>query len=125
MYLVRYYLHLLKNKGDNLEKKKKNYFFIILFSLFIIFLAYILAYNSGYYEANISRKSKITEEKLQEFEQDVKDGKEIDIKEYIDKDTIDYSSKVSKIGSDLSQGVDKFMEGGLSDFFEFLGRLFT
>ena len=107
-----------------MEKKKKNYFFIVLFTLFIIFLAYILAYNSGYYEANISRKSKITEEKLQEFEQDVKDGKEIDIKNYVENDYVDYSSSLSKLGNKLSSSIDTFMDSGLSDFFEFLGKLF-
>ena len=107
-----------------MEKKKKNYFWFILISLFLVFSAYMVAYNSGYYEANISRKSKITEEKLQEFEKDVHDGKEIDIKDYIENDYIDYSSSLSKLGNRLSSSIDTFMDSGLSDFFEFLGKLF-
>ncbi len=107
-----------------MEKKKKNYFWFILSTLFIIFVAYMVAYNSGYYEANMSRKSKITEEKLQEFEQDVKDGKEIDIKDYVENDFVDYSSSFSKLGNKFSSSIDTFMDSGLSDFFEFLGRLF-
>ena len=107
-----------------MEKKKKNYFLVILSILFIVFAAYMVAYNSGYYEANVSRKSKITEEKIQEFEQDVKDGKEIDIKDYIENDFVDYSSSFSKLGNKLSSSIDTFMDSGLSDFFEFLGKLF-
>ena len=107
-----------------MEKKKKNYFLYILITLFIIFSAYMLAYNSGYYEANISRKSKITEEKLQEFEKDVKEGKEIDVKDYVQSDYVDYSSSLSKLGNRLSSSIDNFMDNGLSDFFEFLGKLF-
>ena len=107
-----------------MEKKKRNYFIYILVSLFIVFSAYMVAYNSGYYEANISRKSKITEEKLQEFEKDVKDGKEIDIKDYVENDYVDYSSSLSKLGNKLSSSIDTFMDTGLSDFFEFLGKLF-
>ena len=107
-----------------MEKKKMNYFWLILISLFLIFSAYMVAYNSGYYEANVSRKSKITEEKLQEFEQDVKDGKEIDIKDYVENDFVDYSSSFSKLGSRLSSSIDTFMDNGLSDFFELLGKLF-
>jgi len=108
-----------------MEKKKKNYFLIILSLLFIVFAAYMVAYNSGYYEANVSRKSKITEEKLQEFERDVKEGKEIDIKDYVENDFVDYSSSLSKLGNRFSSSIDTFMDSGLSDFFAFLGKLFV
>lgn len=108
-----------------MEKKKNNYFGLILGSLFIVFVAFIIAYNSGYYEANISRKSKITEEKLQEFEQDVKDGKEIDVKDYIENDYVDYSSSMSKLGNKLSSSIDSFMDSGLNDFFKLLEKLFV
>ena len=108
-----------------MEKRKQNYFKILLVSLFLIFTAYMVAYNSGYYEANVSRKSKITEEKLQEFENDVKEGKEIDVKKYIENDYVDYSSAFSKLGNKLSSSIDTFMDNGLSDFFELLGKLFT
>lgn len=108
-----------------MEKKKNNYFWLILGALFLMFVAYTIAYDSGYYEANISRKSKITEEKLQEFEQDVKEGKEIDVKDYVETDYVDYSSSMSKLGNKLSSSIDTFMDSGLSDFFELLGKLFV
>ena len=108
-----------------MPKKKFNWFCFILSTFFIIFVAYTIAYQSGYYEANVSRKSKITEEKLQEFEQDVKDGKEIDVKDYVENDYIDYSSTFSKIGNKISSSIDSFMDNGLSDFFELLGKLFV
>lgn len=105
-------------------KKEHHPFWWILSILFFIFLAYSIAYDSGYYEANISRKSKITEEKLQEFEEDVKKGNDIDIKDYVESDYIDYSSAVSKAGSKLSSSIDNFLENGLNDFFNMLSKLF-
>ena len=46
--------------------------------------------NLGYY--NIASKNKIiTDKAMQEFEQDVKQGKKIDIKEYI-RDETDYKN---------------------------------
>ena len=108
-----------------MQKKKFNWFGFILSSFFIVFLAYYLAYSSGYYEANVSKKTVLTKEKLEEFEKDVKDNKEIDIKEYINNDYIDYSSSVSKIGNKISSGIDSFMDGGVTDFFDFLSKLFT
>ena len=107
--------------------KKKNYnsFWWILGLLFIIFVSLVIAYDSGYYEANISRKSKITESKIKEFETDVKEGKEIDIKDYIESDFKDYSSPMSKVGSKLSSSIDDFMNNGFTNFFTFVSRLFT
>ena len=107
-----------------MPKRKPNYFFIILSIIFIIFVSLSIAYESGYYEANISRKSKITQEKIEEFERDVKEGKEVDLKDYIDNDYVDYSSKVSKIGSKISNSIDNFMESGLSNFFDVISKLF-
>ena len=108
-----------------MEKKRKSYFWLILSVLFLIFISYYIAYKSGYYEANVSRKTIITEEKKEEFEKDVKEGKEIDLKDYITSDYVDYSSSMSKIGNKLSSSIDSFMENGLSNIFEFLGKLFT
>ena len=107
--------------------KKKNYnsFWWILSILFILFVSLIIAYDSGYYEANISRKSKITSEKIREFEEDVKEGKDIDITDYVENDFVDYSSPMSKVGSKLSSSIDNFMNNGFSDFFNFVSRLFT
>jgi hypothetical protein len=108
-----------------MNKKKNNYFFIILGMLFVIFVSYIIAYNSGYYEMSNLRRAKITEEKKEEFENDVKNGENVEIKDYISDDYIDYSSAMSKVGSSLSNSINKFVESGLSDFFNTLGRLFV
>ena len=105
-------------------KKKPNYFFMILGILFLIFMSYNIAYESGYYESNVSRKSKITQEKLKEFEQDVKENKEVDIKDYVDNDYIDYSSSMSNLGNTISSSINNFIEGGLGNVFDFFGKLF-
>jgi len=104
--------------------KKTNYFLRILTILIIIFIALSVALESGYYDVKVGKKATLTEEKLEEFEQDVKDGKEIDIKEYIEEDTIDYSTPVSKFGQTLGSSIDKFMSYGLNDFFNLLSKLF-
>ena len=108
-----------------MEKKKHNYFWWILFILFTIFMSFFLAYDSNYYESSISKKSRITQEKIREFEQDVKDNKEIDIKNYVEEDNINYSSAMSNVGAKLSSSIDDFMQNGLSNFFDVLGKLFT
>ena len=51
-------------------------------------------------------------------------GKDINIKDYITKEYVDYSSPVSRMGNKISTGLDKFMDGGVSDFFKVIGNLF-
>jgi len=108
-----------------MKKKKFNYFWFIFSILFLIFCAYTISYESGYYEANVSRKSKITQEKLEEFEQDVSEGKEVDLKNYVSTDFVDYSSPLSKLGSSISNAFDNFMANGFISFFDTISKLFT
>lgn len=108
-----------------MKKKKYNIFWYFLLFSFFIFLAYYLAYTSGYYENKVSRRSIITEEGIKEFESDVSNNREIDIKKYVSNDTNDYSSLFSNIGNKLSNKIDSFMDGGMSSVFDFISRLFT
>lgn len=108
-----------------MKKKKYNWFWVILACSFIIFVAYYIAYSSGYYEAKVSKKATITQERLEEFENDVKNNTEIDLKDYVDHDDVDYSSPLSRLGGNISSGIDSLMDGGVTDFFNFLGTLFA
>ena len=83
-----------------------------------------IAKESGYYEAKKSKKAYITEENLRAFEQDVLDGKEIDIKDYVTNEYHDYSSFTSKLGQKLSSSLDKLMDGGINNLFKLLEDLF-
>lgn len=65
------------------NKNKVNivkYIFIIL--LFSFTTLYIASYN-GYSEYTNQQKVILTNEKIKEFEQDILDGKEIDLNDYI------------------------------------------
>ena len=105
-------------------KKKNNLFFKLLLISFLLFMGLYIANESGYYEAKNSKNAYITEENLRAFEQDVLDGKEIDIKDYVTNEYHDYSSFTSKLGQKLSSSLDTIMDGGISNFFELLGNLF-
>ena len=104
------------------EKKKNNWFLTGLGILFIIYICLYIMDNLGYY--NIAAKNKvITEEKLQEFENDVKIGKEIDLKEYV-RDTTNYRNTYSNIGYNISVGIDSILNKGLSNVGKILKKLF-
>ena len=96
----------------------------ILLAFFLVFIALYVALESGYYDIKMGRKATITEEKLQEFESDVKNGKEVDLKDYLTDDYIDYSSGMSRFGSKIGSSLDKLMDGGIDGFLNLLGSLF-
>ena len=106
-------------------KKKNNYFFIILGMLFVVFVSYIIAYNSGYYELSNSKRAIIVDEKKDEFEKDVLNKEDVEIKDYLSDDFVDYSSSLSKVGSGLSNVLDNFIERGLGEFINTIGKLFV
>jgi len=104
------------------KKKKKNWFLTFLGILFIIYMGLYLMDNLGYY--NIATKNKaITEEKLLEFESDVKNGREIDIKEYV-RDTTNYKNIYSNLGYNISVGIDNVLNKGLKKVGDIIEKLF-
>ena len=105
------------------EKKKKNIFLKILFIVFLIYFVLYLMDNFGYY--NVSRKKTIlTESKLEEFEQDIKNGKELDIKEYM-LDETNYNNTYSDIGYKSSAIIDSILNKGFKRIGKILKQLFA
>lgn len=104
------------------DKKKKNIFLRIIFTLFIIYFSLYIMDNLGYY--NVASKNKIlTEEKIKEFETDVKNGTSIDIKKYVE-DNNNYNNTYSNFGYNLSTGIDTFLNKGLKKVGKVLKKLF-
>ena len=108
------------------EDKKKlcnKIFSRIFLALFIAFMAIYVSSATGYYEFEQHNKMVLTEEKIREFEQDVADGKEVDIKNYIVKDTPNYQNTVSKLGNTVSTKLEKFVQSGIESTFKFLNKM--
>lgn len=104
------------------KKKKRNWFLIFIEIIFIIYIALYTMDSLGYY--NIAAKNKvITEEKLEEFESDVKNGEYVDIKEYI-RDTTNYKNAYSNLGYNISVGIDNVLNKGLKRIGDILKKLF-
>ena len=109
-------------------KKKNNnrgLFWWPLAILFVVYLGYLMALESGYYQSKVEQKTILTEEKIEEFEEDIKNGKELDIKDYVVSDYKDYSSPLSKAGQKISLGVENFITKGIGEFVSVVSKLFT
>lgn len=91
-------------------------FYIILSILFIIFLIIFISTNSGYYEYKNNQKTIFTEDKIKEFEKDIKEGKNIKINNYLKDDSKNYSNRLTDIGDGISElinnSVNFILKGG-------------
>ena len=107
------------------SKKKGSILLKILAVLFILYLSLTIAISSGYYEAKLSEKTTITDEAMKQFEEDVKAGKNVDIKDYLTDIKKDYSNGATKLGIDFSMIVEKFMSKGINEMVNIFKILFT
>ena len=106
------------------KSKKSKYFFRILFCFFLVYVALLIAYESGYYETRMSNKAVLTKEAMEQFEADVENGEVVDIKDYLKSDSVDYSNGVTKFGNKITNGISEVMTKGLRGLFDALKGLF-
>ncbi len=96
---------------------KKAIIRIIGGTLIITFLILYIAQGTGYYEVKNNSKARLTEEALQRYEQDIKDGKQIDLNNYIEEEKI-YTNNITRLTSNISRGIEK----GVNYVMEYLFR---
>lgn len=98
-------------------KKATKIFKILLLVLIILFIAIYISDINGYYAYSNYQRSLITEEGIKQFENDVKDGKEIDIKNYVKEDN-DYENNISKTSLQISDTIGKYIRKVLVTVFK-------
>ena len=76
-----------------------------------------------HYISHQTQKVKFTEEKMKEFEEDLKLGKKVDIKDYLTSNTKDYDNKVTELGLTLSDIVNNGIINGLEKTFRLVEKL--
>ena len=105
---------------EKTEKILTKIFKKIFLVLLISFTALYFSEAAGYSEYKQHNKKIMTEEKIKQFENDVKDGKNLNLNDYIVEDNKNYESKISKIGDSMSKEIEKYVVGGLNNTFKFL-----
>ena len=105
-------------------KKKGNWFLRLMFVLFVVFLGLYIASVSGYYETQVGNKVALTEEAIRDFENDVLEGKNVDIKTYLQEDNKDYSNTFTDMGDRFSESVQKILTDGIGGIWDAIKVLF-
>ena len=104
------------------KNKKINLFKIVFMTFLFSFMVIYFGQLSGYYEYQNHKKMVLTEEQIKKFEQDIDDGKKIDIDNYVLMD-VKYDNKLSKVTSKLSDGISSVVKSGVEKTFKFLTNL--
>ena len=83
----------------------KKFFLILMGLLFIIFLIIFCSSKSNYYEYSNYKKMTVTNEKINEFEKDISEGKNVNINDYIKDESKDYSNNITRVGEFISNNI--------------------
>ncbi|MBQ7140582.1 MAG: hypothetical protein IJO32_03680 [Bacilli bacterium] len=98
--------------------KPEKIFKPILSILFIIFISLYISQSAGYYEYEQYKKVALTKEQIKEFERDIKEGKKVDIKDYVGQTKKEYGNKVSNVGLKLSETIEEYVQKIINSSFE-------
>lgn len=109
------------------EKEKKKLIYKIFRKIFLmLFIGFTVLYfteASGYYEYQLHEKVVLNDEKIKQFEQDIKDGKNINVDDYVKEDVDDYKNSVSDIGLKLSSNIGGTIKKGVNGMFKYLSKM--
>lgn len=110
-------------KKETKHKRINKVFISFLFIMFITFVTLYISQATGYYEFEQSRKAVFTAEQIQKFEQDVKEGKEIDINNYLDNTNKNYQNSISRVSLNISESISKYTKMGVEKVFGSIAKM--
>ena len=101
----------------------KNKIILVLFLSLVIFYAILLiAQKEGYYQSRNEKAKVLTEKQIKEFEQDVKNGKSVDIRKYVLYEDRDYSNNLSHNIYNISLKLESIFDSGIKFVFNGVGK---
>lgn len=89
---------------------------IIFGILVILFLGLYISQMTGYYQYTESKKTTLTEDAIKRFEEDIRNGKEINAENYLEQET-DYNNKLSTLGMKISGLIEKGFNKAMNSIF--------
>lgn len=110
------------------EDKLKIYNTIFKFVFIILLVAFLTLYISnetGYFEYQQRQNVVLTDKKIKEFENDIKNGVNLDLESYLENTKKNYNNKASRIGLFVSKKIGEYTKGGIEKTFKFLNDLIS
>lgn len=91
--------------------------------IIIIYTACYYVACSGYYEYHVQEKTILTNQKIKEFEEDIKNNKEVDIKDYLVNEEVDYTNRFTRLMYGISDNGNKLARKIIKGLFKKLSYL--
>lgn len=91
----------------------------------MLFLAFVIGYiieETGYYEYNLQNKMVMTNESMAKFEEDLKEGKDVMLEDYVVNTEKDYTSSLTRSTNTISVKVNDVLKRGIESVFKVLGK---
>lgn len=101
--------------------KNKLIKFIFILALTIFVASYFIE-ETGYYDYKLQEKTSLTNKQIKKFEEDIKNGKEVDINTYFLENNKDYSNKINRDITKASVTVNKYLKKGIEKVFKILNN---
>lgn len=108
------------------EDKIKIYNRIFKWCFFILFITFLTLYFSqgtGYFEFKQHQKVVYTKEQIEKFEEDVANGRDVHIEDYVENTKKDYSNKVSDLGYYISENLGNVVKKGIEGTFSMINKM--
>ena len=102
--------------------KKESIFKFILLCFIICFLVILFAGKTGYYEKKLRDNSILTEEQIKKFEEELKNGKNVDISNYVINENKDYTTKLTSDVYSVSLKLEKTIDKIVKFIFNEVGK---
>ena len=102
--------------------KKESIFKFILLCFIICFLVILFTGKTGYYEKKLRDNSILTEEQIKKFEEDIKNGKSVDISNYVINENKDYTTKLTSDVYSVSLKLEKTIDKIVKFIFNEVGK---
>lgn len=99
-------------------------FKFIVFTIIVIFFCTYFMEKTGYYEYKLQNKKILTENEMLKFENDVKEGKDVSLEDYLSNTNVDYSNNLTKTTSNISIKLNKYLKNILVNGFDIFDALF-
>lgn len=101
---------------------KKNLFKYGMLLIIILFLGLYFIYSNGYYEKLQNDKMILTNNQIEQFEEDLKNGVDITLESYLDND-INYQTKTGGFSLKISNKVENIVDSTIKFIFRSLSNI--
>ncbi len=104
--------------------KYRKFFEFTMMILVILFLGLYISQMTGYYQYAENKKTILTNDAMKRFEKDIKEGKEINTKDYLVEET-NYNNLLSTLGMKVSSLIEKGFNKAMNGLFNELSKAIT